>query len=39
MESQAATVTQAAERKLNQETTDRKRGTAIRRMGSATVQH
>jgi len=39
MELQAATVTQAAGRKLNQKTTDRKRETAVRRMGSASVQH
>jgi len=39
MELQAETVTQAAGRKLNQETTDRKRGAADRRVGSASVQH
>jgi len=39
MELQAETVTEAAGRKLNQETTDRKRGTGVRGMGSASVQH
>jgi hypothetical protein len=39
MELKAATVTQAAGSKLSQETTDRKRGRAVGRMGSASVQH